>query len=433
MGIGSRIWRWYQFGSNMSQRRIDEREAREEDLKIRRRITLDLSVQDPSDRERLIEAAQLAALGVFLPTGMRQRNDRLSIAGAGILTLSGGAFLLWLLNGGPISDSSVSAGKPETLGLSVLGQVEMLITLVAAGALWTSRRAVFATLRQRLQPNPAPESDFDHALVVCATLIGVTLVGLPWAVLAASSRYGQWPIGWQALVGGGFFLGLASRRLGNALYQFLDRHARIEYEEPVDQVVWRLHYLAWLLHVYRPNYLKPRILRQARARINETARIIELNPVPMRTAHWRERSLRKQIRHDHARVAATLRELSKNIATVHTLEQYDRVCDAVLAGAISAAHGNWDELLEAAPEISVISRTVRAFRRTVPSLVLVGAALVIPVLPGIGASADGIRVLLLATAVLSILPTGDAARDIIRGTLDRALVRDSGSGTAKNN
>ncbi|WP_346182698.1 hypothetical protein [Streptomyces osmaniensis] len=433
MGVGSRIWHWYQFGSSIPQGRIDERETREEDLKIRRRITLDLAVQDPFDRERLIEAAQLAAVGVFLPAGMRQRHDRLSIFGAGILTMSGGAFLLWLLNGGPISGSSTNDGKPNVLGLSVLGQVELLITLMAVGALWTSRRAVFSTLRQRLHPSPAPESGFDHALVVCAILIGVTVVGLPWAALFATSRYGQWPIGWQILVGGGLVLGIASRRMGNALWQFLDRHARIEYEEPVDQVVWRLHYLAWLLHVYRPKYLKPRVLRQARSRINETARIIELNPVPLRAAHWRERSLRRAIRHDHARVAATLRELSKNVATVHTLEQYDRVCAAVLAGAISAAYGNWDELLEGAPEVSLISRTARTFRRIVPSMVLAGAALVIPILPGVGASADGIRVLLLATAVLSALPTGDAARDIIRGTLDKALIKDSGSGAAKNN
>ncbi|GAA3552281.1 hypothetical protein GCM10022295_37800 [Streptomyces osmaniensis] len=109
------------------------------------------------------------------------------------------------------------------------------------------------------------------------------------------------------------------------------------------------------------------------------------------------------------------------------------MCAAVLAGAISAAYGNWDELLEGAPEVSLISRTARTFRRIVPSMVLAGAALVIPILPGVGASADGIRVLLLATAVLSALPTGDAARDIIRGTLDKALIKDSGSGAAKNN
>ncbi|MGW1809082.1 hypothetical protein [Streptomyces sp. NPDC002078] len=432
MGVGSRIWHWYQFASSIPQTRIDERETREEDLKIRRRITLDLSIQDACDRERLIEAVQLAAVGVFLPTGMRQRHDRLSMVGAVILALSGGVFLLWMLNGGEISGFSVNEKKSEVLGLSVLGQVELLITLVAAGGLWSGRRVVFSILRQRLYPSPAPESGFDHALVGWVITIGVTVVGLPWAALSASSRYGRWPIGWQVLIGGGFVLGLASRRLGSALWQFLDRHARIEYEEPVDQVVWRLHYLAWLLRVYRPNFLKPSVLRQARARIDETARIIELNPVPLRVAHWRERSLRRHIRHDHARVAATLRQHSKNVATIHTLEQYDRVCAAVLAGAISAAYGNWDELLEGAPEVSLVSRTARAFRSAVPSLALAGAALVIPVLPGVGASADGIRVLLLATAVLSALPTGDATRDIIRGTLEKALNKDSGSGAAKH-
>ncbi|MDX5566474.1 hypothetical protein PYK79_28760 [Streptomyces sp. ID05-04B] len=100
MGVGSRIWHWYQFASSSPQTRVDEKETREEDLKIRRRITLDLSIQDACDRERLIEAVQLAAVGVFLPAGMRQRHDRLSMVGAVILALSGGVVLLWMLNGG---------------------------------------------------------------------------------------------------------------------------------------------------------------------------------------------------------------------------------------------------------------------------------------------------------------------------------------------
>lgn len=39
--------------------------------------------------------------------------------------------------------------------------------------------------------------------------------------------------------------------------------------------------------------------------------------------------------------------------------------------------------------------------------------------------------LLLATAVLSTLPAGDATRDIARGTLDKALLKDLVAGLAK--
>lgn len=252
-------------------------------------------------------------------------------------------------------------------------------------------------------------------------------------LFSASSNYREWPIGWQVLLGGGLLLGIALRRWANAFRQLLDRHARAEYEESIDQVVWQLHYLAWILHTRRPQYLKPRTLRGIRTVIGETARVIELNRIPLRTANWRERALRRQIRRDHARIAAILRGLSRDVATLHSLEQYDRVCAAVLAGAISAAHGNWDELLENAPEVTLISRSARSLRSVTPALTLVGAALAIPVLPGVGPASDGIRVLLLATAVLSILPAGDATRDIVRGTLDKALLKDLGTGTAKSN
>ncbi|CAL9443446.1 hypothetical protein SUDANB1_02284 [Streptomyces sp. enrichment culture] len=434
MGAISRIWNWYQFKANAPQRLAEERENRDEEIKIRRRISLTLPIQEPSDRERLIEAAQSAAIGVFLPVWMRQRHDRFAIIGAGIVSAGSAALLLWLLNGGAISNSFIDLTPPRSSKLSVAEQAEMVIVLVATGALWVGRRSVLFILQERLQASPEPErSGFDLLLISCTSVMGVAIVGLPWLILSAFAHYREWPIGWQVLLGGGLLLGFALRRWTNAFRQLLDRHARTEYEESIDQVVWQLHYLAWILHVRRPQYLKPHTLRQVRTLIGEAARIIELNPVPIRTAHWRERTLRRQIRRDHARVAATLRELSKDVATVHSVEQYDRVCAAVLAGAISAAHGNWDELLENAPEVTLISRSTRSIRRAAPALTLVAAAFTIPVLPGVGPASDGIRVLLLATAVFTTLPATDATRDIIRGALDKALLKGPGVGTAKSN
>ncbi|MCQ9183055.1 hypothetical protein KMT30_29225 [Streptomyces sp. IBSBF 2953] len=434
MGAISRIWDWYQFSANAPQRRVAERENRDEEVKIRRRVLLTLPIQESSDRERLIKAAQSAAIGVFLPVWMRQRHDRFAVVGAGIFSAGSVALLLWLLNGDAISNGFIDLHPSRSSRLSVVEQTEILVILVGAGALWVGRRAALFVLRERLHANPEPErSGLDFPLIVWVSAIGVTIVGLPWVAFTASAHYREWPIGWQVLLGGGLLLGFALRRWANAFWRLLDRHARTEYEESIDQVVWQLHYLAWILHVRRPQYLKPHILRQVRTLMGEAARIIELNPVPIRTAHWRERTLRRHIRRDHARVAAALRELSKDVATVHSVEQYDRVCAAVLAGAISAAHGNWDELLENAPEVTLTSRSARSIRRAAPALTLIAAALVIPVLPGVGPASDGIRVLLLATAVFTALPSDNATRDVIRGALDKALLKGSGAETAKNN
>ncbi|SES18024.1 hypothetical protein [Streptomyces qinglanensis] len=434
MGALSRTWNWHQFKFNTPQRLTEERESRDEEIKIRRRILLTLPIQDPSDRERLIDAAQSAAIGVFLPAWMRQRHDRFSIIGAGAVSAGSATLLLWLLNGQIISNPFMDLQPTKSSGLPILEQAEIALTLMATGTLWASRRAALSILRDRLHGNPESEkSRFDFLLISWVSVIGFTLIGLPWVAFSGSNNYREWPTGWQVLSGGSFLIGVALRRWTNAFRQLLDRYARAEYEKTTDQVVWRLHYLSWILHARRPHHLKPHILRQIRTLMDESARTIEMNPVPIRTAHWRERTLRRQIRCDHARIAAALRGLSGEIAKAHSIEQYDRVCASVLAGAISAAHGKWDELLANTPEVTPTSRFARSLRRAAPSCTLIAAALTIPVLPGVGPASDGIRVLLLATAVFAALPATDATRDILKGALDKALIKGSDVEAAKNN
>ncbi|MEV6057831.1 hypothetical protein [Streptomyces sp. NPDC052107] len=370
---------------------------------------------EDDERDSMISAVDNAAIGAILPVVYRARINRIASLSGLFAAGATGGLLLCVLNGRPFA-----VMQSPGLGIPLLTQGVMLVVLIAAGTLWNRRRKVLFQFREM---RTASQAGDDFPLLISLLLVAIPLVGLPWAATVVWPSYSHWATGWQLFLCVGPVLGMIAGRTLDAVWRLLERHWRPAWEEVTDQMVWQLHYLAWLLAVQRPSFMRPLILRVVRADLDRIARIIEGNPVPVRLARWHERALRRRIRTDHLRVAAALRDHSRAMASVRTLGDYDSITESIVRGALAAATGDWDALLFNTPEVNFVSRVTRVLRRLSSTLLLTTAALVIPMLPGVTPAADGVRIVLFSTAVLSLLPAADTTRAELRGALDRALFK----------
>lgn len=178
------------------------------------------------------------------------------------------------------------------------------------------------------------------------------------------------------------------------------------------------------LYQSRDYWDRPSEIAYLRNHIDASARRVENNRIPLRAVRFRERGLRTEIRHKHGKLAEQLRLHSRSLAQVHSLSDYDRICDSLRAGLLAAVRSDWDELLRHAPELTAASQLRRALNRLTGPAVLVAAGLLIPLLPGVGpVPGDSVRILLLASGALALLPaaTTNLARSDVQSALDKAL------------
>jgi hypothetical protein len=199
------------------------------------------------------------------------------------------------------------------------------------------------------------------------------------------------------------------------------RHAKDEL--PSDQMLVCLLVDTSYMYRIRLDTLPPppALVRVLRSALNDSADRIAANPVPLRATGRMEREPRARIRRDHARVGAAIRAHSTALASLRSAAEFERMRQSLRTGLLLVARGDWNELLTDSPEITAVSRIRSIARRTVPSAVVAAFGVAIPLLPGVGAAGGSIRVLLLATAVLMLMPGGDTAGPVVREGLSRAL------------
>jgi hypothetical protein len=117
-----------------------------------------------------------------------------------------------------------------------------------------------------------------------------------------------------------------------------------------------------------------------------------------------------------------IRRHGKAFAEAKSVAEYDRICASLRAGLFAAVDGNWDALLANSAERPEAERLARALRAIVVPLLLVGAAIVVPWLPGVDAKpATSARVLLIITAIITAVPGGHAASGLISSSVEKAL------------
>ncbi|MGW1564316.1 hypothetical protein ACWCQ1_48945 [Streptomyces sp. NPDC002144] len=147
---------------------------------------------------------------------------------------------------------------------------------------------------------------------------------------------------------------------------------------------------------------------------------IEKDHLPATGVHWWERRLRAAAREPQLRVGLVLRRHADAAFRVLGPRDIERMYESLSAGCVAAAACDWDALLEHAPPITPKTRLRRGLRRVAPSCTVALFGLVIPLLPGVGAIGGNLRVLLLATAVLMLMPGADKAQESVRDALGKA-------------
>jgi hypothetical protein len=164
--------------------------------------------------------------------------------------------------------------------------------------------------------------------------------------------------------------------------------------------------------------LRTRALRPARAALLTAARQIEADPIALAAVGARDLLGRRRARADRLRIAALLRSHADALVHVRDTRDWHRLRAAVVKDLRTACAGEWEAILERAPEAPGYRRGRLA--RGVWASVLLVAALLAPVVPGLGAAAD-YRLPLLLTALLTLLSGTGSAREVVKDAAGKGL------------
>ncbi len=255
-------------------------------------------------------------------------------------------------------------------------------------------------------------------LLLIATAVMAWAAGVLWVHLAADQR----PV---AAVGVlfGYFLGLGAQkwmlvwiRAFNHRYRYADR------ERPLDVALYRLFFITARCYQLAPRWWYPRALHQARTYLDDLAADLRRASVVHRRTTLADWAIRRQGCRDGAALAELVERHRLALARVRTRSEYLRICDSLLSGVHSLATDDLEELLAHQMAEPFVPRASRLLRRFIPALILLAAAFLVPVLPGVnGQTGEGVRWLLLMTALLSLVPSHDLTSGTVRTALDRAL------------
>ncbi|MFJ5029505.1 hypothetical protein ACIQB5_15575 [Streptomyces sp. NPDC088560] len=135
--------------------------------------------------------------------------------------------------------------------------------------------------------------------------------------------------------------------------------------------------------------------------------------------------LRRELRLEAQRVAASIRSLKSTISTASGPESVDRVLESLINGIEAIAKIDRQALLDGAPPLpSGVSRLRAAAARILPGAVLVGAAFLVPLIPAIAANghvASTVRWTLLVTGVTWIVSASSEATGRVGDVLGKVL------------
>ncbi|MFD8654722.1 hypothetical protein [Streptomyces mirabilis] len=302
--------------------------------------------------------------------------------------------------------------------------------LVSLASFWMGlalerRRLIYRIIIGRVKPRDYEKRHYNwavsHLFHAFMPIIVMQFAG--YGALIIQSQYERWPYGWLTVAILGLISGYALGRWTWAFWVWIAGVTGPDAEQPLDRAVEALFIVTTLLYscLHDGTYLLRSVRRDVRMQLFVWARVVEYNDMPLRLLYRGERALRGEIKMRHARIAQAIRVSAAKLGAIQSETQYREVASSLLGGLLAALEGDMEALLETCPEVSRSSRMRKFLHHVTPAVVMVIFAAVIPFLPGVGAAADSVRVLLLATAVLTLIPGASSARPTIEGALSKAL------------
>ena len=259
--------------------------------------------------------------------------------------------------------------------------------------------------------------------VICAVITVAAVAS--WLTVSAALTA---PAGQQLVITAaalfGAALGLGTVRWIRAVQELLRARYRRSYRpRPLDGVFVELASTAAACHLLRPIWASPRTIKTIRRRLGfATDAAGDTTAIRHRTS-FSEFAVRRKARRFHTALAELIRRHDRAITQVRTADEYEAITASLSTGVVALALGDLTTLMQHSAPEPPVSRATRFLRRTGSSLVLTLFAVVIPLLPGVESSTgQGVRVLLLMTAALSLTPVSDLASGSIRSALERSLL-----------
>lgn len=312
-----------------------------------------------------------------------------------------------------------SFGAPElvlgfvAIGFSLLGL--MFQRRYAIVRVYTGRTR--ASRLERVKNRRPPIEEFHHYL----PLAWSGFAGL--SALTVWEYWGEWPAGWLTMLVSNILIGYAAGKLSLVFLGCLFIRSTPGTVRVLDRLVCCLFDATTaLFFMSRFEGCDDRRFRmRVRASMYNAAGSVEADSTPLLFTWKHEKKLRSEIRSDRAKVAAVMRSLARKLAVANSAEEHKEIRDAMLAGLFLAIDGNLPGLVESAPDVSRSSRLSRVARHVAPAVAMMLFAVVIPLLPGANEAASSVRVFLIATAALTLIPGTSTARGTIESALTRSL------------
>lgn len=189
---------------------------------------------------------------------------------------------------------------------------------------------------------------------------------------------------------------------------------------PYDLLLLALVDACEVTHAHRGTWFQERSRKAVERALEEAARKAE-TALPARPF----RGGRGPARADTLRLAAVIRQHRTPIARAGGPASFDNVTKSLWAGVLALIDDDWETLTAAAPPVTTLSRLRRTAATIWPPAVLLTAAVALPWIPAVAQApdvADGLRVTLIITAVLSlVLPRDSSAKASILDALSKAL------------
>ena len=403
-------------------------------------------------REQAAEARTLAAEIPFLEDGERERIRRALVAQSvrrclvpGMLSPLLGAYLsfTWAALGllmavvAALSLAAVSGLGPhlaDGVGIGVGAyQVPLILVLFAGMAAavlitvpdWPEVPAAVRRIRAALHAGPhAVKPSEVVAFLAFLIVLGTGVVGAAclFAVVTASA-WGPHDrtaiaLGCGAVAGlGGKVWSRHGHRAGSRLFGFLPRRRRDD-----------LALFGLALCAASSGYLlggawrKPGEVRTFRRVVRLIADNAELSRVALRELRWYELRERAQIRRKYRMLGTIMRSHAAAALDAGSAADWERIGQSLVSGLVLLTDGNWGELLARHASIPRRDRWLASLvPRVLAAVVTGGAAVFLPMLPGLDhTAASSLRVFLAVGAVLALLPTG-GGYDQVRTALSSAL------------
>ncbi len=275
-----------------------------------------------------------------------------------------------------------------------------------------------AGVTSRAWPRMLRWSSLPFALIAFSGLVTLELLVYAHAPLVHANWFGSY--GLKATISG--WLSMASVLLGYALLDTV-RHtsAAPAAHHVLDEVFVGLLYAAGYIGLrgqstwrYAPS------ARYLRARLERAARLAEaafLDRVALT-----DLAGRRQARVAGLKLAAIIRSRRDLVATAADQEVYAELHEWLVDGVTKWAFGGLDEVIRATPIPPQRDLWWRAMRWLVPALVLVAAAVCLPLIPQIAATTGavaGIRITLLTAAVLYLTVGPSAVADQVMSVVNQ--------------